>query len=133
MAEDYSGGGLPELLGIVVLDKGEHWIELALDIVPDHFRPGIAGLHAGTVVSLADTACGIGCSAALPEKASGFITLELKSNLIGTATSGRLLCRAEAQHRGRTTQVWSAEVRHQETGRTIATFSCTQLVLYATA
>jgi len=130
MDTDYPSGGLPELLGITVKESGERWIELVLDIGPDHFRPGIAGLHAGTVVTLADTACGFGCRDALPENAAGFITLELKSNLIGTATEGQLICRAEAEHVGRTTQVWSALVRHQETGRTIATFSCTQLVLY---
>ncbi len=128
--EDYSGGGLPDLLGISVADTGENWIELALDIRHDHFRPGVAGLHAGTVVSLADTACGFGCRNALPETATGFITLELKSNLIGTATTGQLVCRATAIHLGRTTQVWSAFVRHQETNRSVATFSCTQLVLY---
>lgn len=123
-------GGLPEHLGIFVCERGENWIELGMKINETHFRPGIKGLHAGSVVSLADTACGFGCSDALPEKASGFITLELKSNLIGTATEGALICRAEAVHRGRTTQVWSAKVWHKETERMIATFSCTQLVLY---
>ena len=36
----------------------------------------------------------------------------------------------EAEHLGRTTQVWHAEVTHLETGKRIALFSCTQLVIY---
>jgi hypothetical protein len=33
-------------------------------------------------------------------------------------------------HRGRTTQVWDAAVTHLETGRTLALFRCTQMILY---
>jgi hypothetical protein len=33
-------------------------------------------------------------------------------------------------HRGRTTQVWDAEVTAEVTGRTIAAFRCTQMVLW---
>ena len=33
-------------------------------------------------------------------------------------------------HMGRTTQVWDAEVTHKESGRTLALFRCTQMILY---
>ena len=84
-------------------------------------------LHAGTVVTLADTACGYGCILNLPEEATGFTTIELKTNFLGTAREGMLDAVATAQHRGRTTQVWDAVVTHRETGRTIALFRCTQM------
>lgn len=87
-------------------------------------------LHAGTVVTLADTACGYGCVRALPEGSSGFTTVELKSNFLGTAREGVIECRAEALHLGRTTQLWDATVKHRETGKTIALFRCTQMVLW---
>jgi acyl-coenzyme A thioesterase PaaI-like protein len=32
---------------------------------------------------------------------------------------------------GRNTQVWDAIVTHRETGKTIAMFRCTQMLLYA--
>ena len=32
---------------------------------------------------------------------------------------------------GKTTQVWDAVVTHKESGKTIALFRCTQMVLYA--
>ena len=88
-------------------------------------------LHAGSVVTLADTSAGCGCMSCLPADATGFTTVELKSNHLGTARDGTVECVASAVHRGRTTQVWDAVVTHRETGRTLALFRCTQLLLYA--
>ena len=87
-------------------------------------------LHAGTVVTLADSACGYACVAHLPEGASGFTTIELKSNHLGTARDGTIEVLATAGHLGRTTQVWDATVTHRESGKTIALFRCTQMVLW---
>jgi uncharacterized protein (TIGR00369 family) len=82
---------------------------------------------------MADTSAGYGCAANLPEGASGFTTVELKSNHLGTAREGRVLCVARAVHLGRTTQVWDAVVTSQASGKTMALFRCTQMVLYAKA
>lgn len=87
-------------------------------------------LHAGAVVTLADTCCGNGCIASLPEGAVGFTTIELKSNHTGTARDGHVECHATPVHMGRTTQVWDAVVSHVESGKTLALFRCTQMVLY---
>jgi uncharacterized protein (TIGR00369 family) len=82
------------------------------------------------VVTLADTLCGYGCVANLPPEATGFTTIELKSNHVGTALEGSIVGVATPFHRGRTTQVWDAIVTLKETGRTLAVFRCTQLVIY---
>jgi uncharacterized protein (TIGR00369 family) len=87
-------------------------------------------LHAATVVALADTVSGYGCVASLPEGATGFTTIELKANFLGTATEGTLRCETALVHGGRTTQVWDATVTSEESGKTIALFRCTQLLLY---
>lgn len=89
-------------------------------------------LHAAAVVALADTACGYGCLATLPTRATGFTTAELKSNYLGTARDGVVTCEARAVHRGRTTQVWDARVSIEGTDKTIALFRCTQIILYPT-
>jgi 1,4-dihydroxy-2-naphthoyl-CoA hydrolase len=88
-------------------------------------------LHAATVVALADSACGYGCIASLPEGASGFTTIELKTNFLGTALAGTLSCTSGLVHGGRTTQVWDATVTDEE-GKALALFRCTQLLLYRT-
>lgn len=87
-------------------------------------------LHAGSVVTLADTAAGYGCVASLPQGASGFTTLELKSNFLGTALKGDVVVEATLVHGGRTSQVWDAIVKSEESGRTMALFRCTQMILY---
>jgi len=87
-------------------------------------------LHAGAVVSLADTCCGYATVRNLPEGAEGFTTIELKSNFIGSTLEGDVVCVATPVHKGRTTQVWNAEVRAEKTGRTIAHFRNTQMILY---
>jgi uncharacterized protein (TIGR00369 family) len=87
-------------------------------------------LHAASVIALADTSCGYGCIALLPEGASGFTTIELKSNFLGTARDGAIACHARPVHLGRTTQVWDAEVSVEGAGTKIALFRCTQMVLW---
>lgn len=124
-----SQGKLPAHMGIhfTAIAPGEASAEL---IVAEHHLAPNGFLHAGTVVTLADTACGYGCIASLPEGAVNFTTLELKSSHLGTAREGKVVVTAKAAHMGRTTQVWDATVVHQDTGKTIALFRCTQMILY---
>jgi|SRR6516225_11537892 uncharacterized protein (TIGR00369 family) len=123
-------GSLPGLLGFewTHLQAGE--VRGRFDVKEHHLVPITGFLHAATVVALADSACGFGCLRSLPRQASGFTTVELKANFIGTARNGGVACIARLVHGGRTTQVWDAEVRAETSGRTIALFRCTQLVLY---
>ena len=106
---------LPGLLGIQIVDSRPGIVEGRLDVRPDLLAPN-GFLHGGTVVALADTACGYGSAANLPDGAVGFTTIELKSNFLGTATEGGIACRARLLHGGRTTQVWDAEVTAEATG-----------------
>ena len=120
---------LPGHLGIQVTRVGDREVTMEMPVRKLLMAPN-GYLHAGAVVTLADTASGYGCASHLPEGATGFTTIELKSNFLGTATAGTLECTAKAAHRGRTTQVWDAVVSHRETGKTLALFRCTQVILY---
>jgi uncharacterized protein (TIGR00369 family) len=122
-------GKLPGLLGVELLSVEEGLLVAQLKIREELLAPN-GYLHAATVVGLADTMCGYGCIAHLPEGASGFTTIELKSNHLGTALDGTIYVEARPVHLGRTTQVWDAIVRHRETEKTIALFRCTQMVLW---
>lgn len=120
---------LPGLLGLVVTAVSEGKVRAELPVRTELMAPN-GFLHAGAIVTLADTCAGYGCVAHLPDGATGFTTIELKSNHLGTARDGTLECVATAAHLGRTTQVWDATVTHRETGKTLALFRCTQMVLY---
>jgi 1,4-dihydroxy-2-naphthoyl-CoA hydrolase len=87
-------------------------------------------LHAGAVVSLADTCCGYGTVRGLPAGAAGFTTIELKSNFFGSACEGVVVCVARPLHQGRTTQVWDAIVTPEGSAKPIAQFRNTQLILW---
>jgi uncharacterized protein (TIGR00369 family) len=121
-------GRLPGLVGFRPLAVGEARLEAELDIRPNLLAPN-GYLHAATVIALADTACGYGCLAHLPDDGHNFTTIELKSNFLSTAREGTLACVATAAHLGRTTHVWDATVTRKADGATIALFRCTQMVL----
>lgn len=123
--------GLPQTLGIelAALDYGH--LRMHMRVTERHLAVN-GYLHAGSVVTLADTACGFGCIAHLPDGAVNFTTVELKSNFLGTAMEGAVEAKAELRHAGRSTQIWDATVR-SEAGKTIALFRCTQMILYPKA
>ena len=130
--EDFTRRGdrhLPGILGMRAVRVDENLFEMELPVREEVLAPN-GYLHAATIIGLADTAAGYGCIAHLPEGAVSFTTIELKSNFLGTATDGTIACIARPAHLGRNTQVWDATVTHRETGRTIALFRCTQMVLW---
>jgi 1,4-dihydroxy-2-naphthoyl-CoA hydrolase len=126
---DLGRTNLPGLLGIIFTEVTPAEVRCEFAVRETLMAPN-GFLHAASVIALADTACGYGCTASLPKEANGFTTIELKSNYLGTAKQGTIDCVARPVHVGRTTQVWDATVTHRETGRTIALFRCTQMVLY---
>ncbi len=124
-----SAHNLPGHLGIVIKQVDGKEVHAEMPVTPCVMAPN-GFLHAGSVVTLADTSAGFGCLASLPEGAVGFTTIELKSNHLGTAREGTVQCIAKPVHLGKTTQVWDSVVTHRESGKTIALFRCTQMVLY---
>ena len=119
---------LPGLVGVQIDEIAAGSVRMHLTLRPELLAPN-GYLHAATVVALADSACGYGCIASLPDEATGFTTIELKTNFLRTALEGTLHCVSQLVHGGRTTQVWDATVT-DETGKTLALFRCTQLLLY---
>jgi len=125
-----SAENLQGCLGVVITHASKSEVKSKLAIKKSVMAPN-GYLHAASVIALADTSCGYGCRINLPEGASGFTTIELKSNHVGTAREGTIECTAKPAHLGRTTQVWDAVVTHRESGRTVALFRCTQMILHA--
>jgi uncharacterized protein (TIGR00369 family) len=139
-------------MDITIPQTLEQWNSAGLDYLPGHLgmtfvkveldevvatmtvRKVLAAwngfLHAGAVVCLADTCCGYGTVRSLPAGASGFTTVEHKSNFIGTARQGTIVCTARPLHQGRSTQVWDAAVTPEGGTKPIAQFRCTQMILW---
>jgi 1,4-dihydroxy-2-naphthoyl-CoA hydrolase len=125
----FGSTSLPGFLGIEITRVADGEVAARLAVKPHHLAPN-GFLHAGSVITLADTAAGYACAANLPEGANSFTTIELKSNHLGTARDGAIACVAKAAHLGKTTQVWDVLVTNEANGKTIAMFRCTQMILY---
>ena len=125
----FGGNYLPGLVGVVFTEVSEGLVKGELALRRELLAPN-GYLHAGTIVTFADTLSGYGCISHLPANAENFTTIELKSNFLNTAREGTLYGEARAVHLGRSTQIWDAVVSHGEERRKLALFRCTQLVLY---
>jgi uncharacterized protein (TIGR00369 family) len=124
----WSAGFLPGHLGIEVVSVQPARIVCRVPVSDAVMAPhGL--VHGGALVSIADSLCGYGTIASLPDGARGFVTVELKANFLAAASGGVLVCEATPLHQGRTTQLWDATIRDQDAGRTLAVFRCTQMIL----
>lgn len=121
----------------------------ALQVRPTHVGPGAARAEmvlgpqhlnqrgfcqGGVVVTLADATAGWATYCLAPD-AHAFTTLEMHTNLLGSARLGdTLVAVARSVHAGRTTAVLAVDVmklahERENPGRLTATFSCTQMIL----
>jgi len=126
---DRARGFLPELLGLEWLETRHGFVRSRFEVKRHHMSPN-GYLHAASVVALADSSCGRGCYHSRPEGATGFTTIELKTNFLGTARDGAVACEARLVHGGRTTQVWDAVVTAEGADKPMALFRCTQMILW---
>jgi uncharacterized protein (TIGR00369 family) len=120
---------LPGRLGLELVELADGTATMRCELRGYHLAPN-GYLHAGSIISLADTAAGYGCVGNMPDGASGFTTIEMKANFLGTLLEGVLLARASLIHAGRTTQVWDVDVTDEGSGKAMALFRCTQLIMY---
>jgi 1,4-dihydroxy-2-naphthoyl-CoA hydrolase len=119
----------PGLVGIEVLTCEPDLVTGRFDVTHEVVA-GTGFLWAPVVITLADWLCACGIGLSLPEGA-GFTTIEIKTNFLGTVREGgAAFGKAWAVHQGRTTQVWDVEVSNEATGKVIALFRCTQMVLH---
>jgi uncharacterized protein (TIGR00369 family) len=121
---------LPDkIFGIQTTRIAQGEFVMRMQIQPQFLAPN-GYLHAATIIALADSCCGYACIAHLPEGAQNFTTIELKTNFLGTAKEGTLESVARAAHLGRNTHVWDATVTDVGSGKTLALFRCTQMILW---
>ncbi len=122
-------GKLPEHLGLVVTEVDDGRVVGRFTVRPD-LVSHTGYLLAGVGLTLADLLCAYGVSTAWPEGAKSFTTAEVKCNFIGTALEGEVEITATLVHGGRTTQLWDAEIVSLSSGRRMALFRATQIILY---
>lgn len=126
---EFFGPLVPGQLGCVFDTAAPDLVTGHIDVT-ESLIAGTGFLFAPAVVALADTCAAIGCGLNIPEGAS-FTTIELKTNFLSSARVGeRVIARCRPVHLGRQTHVWDVEVANETTGRPMALFRCTQMVLH---
>ena len=122
-------GKLPEHLGLVITEVDDGRIVGRFTVRPD-LVSHTGYLLAGAGLTLADLLCAYGVSTVWPDGAKTFTTAEVKCNFVGTALDGEVEIVATLVHGGRTTQLWDADITSVGTGRRMALFRATQIILY---
>ena len=129
MPPPYDVHNFLDLLGIEIQGEGDQTV--ARLTVSHALIAGTGYLWAPVVMTVADALCAFGVSRNWPVGAASFTTLEAKANFLGSAKEDEVVVgRATPVHIGRTTQVWDAAVTNETTGRPMAAYRCTQLLLY---
>jgi 1,4-dihydroxy-2-naphthoyl-CoA hydrolase len=123
-------GKLPEHLGLQVTQVAEGRVVGCFIVRPD-IVSHTGYLFAGVGLTLADLLCAYGVSTMWPDGAKSFTTAEVKCNFIGTAVEGKVEIIASIVHSGRTTQLWDAEIISVTSGKRMALFRATQIILYS--
>jgi 1,4-dihydroxy-2-naphthoyl-CoA hydrolase len=118
---------LPGMVGMVVTHAEPGLMRARMEAKQELIAP-IGFLFAPALITLADTLCAYGTRP--PEGASGFTTAELKCNFMSTIREGTVLCEARRVHGGRTTEVWDATMTAEASGKLMALFRCTQIILW---
>ncbi len=127
----YDARNFLDLLGIDVPLPGEDRDPIARLTVSHALIAGTGFLWAPVVIAMADALCAFGVSHHWPEGASSFTTMNCSSQFISSAREGEhVTATAAPLHLGRTTQVWDATVINETTERLMASYRCTQLILY---
>lgn len=129
MNEMASPGSYPKVLGFEMVEVEPGRLRSRFDVETHHIAAN-GTIFGGALISLADFTCGWGTLLNLPEAAQQFFTLEIKTNFIGTARGGQVVCESILAHAGRSTQVWDAEIKDGLTNKTVALFRCTQMLVY---
>jgi 1,4-dihydroxy-2-naphthoyl-CoA hydrolase len=119
-------GTFPGNLGIELTEVSDERVRGRMLVDKRHLHP-MGYVHGGAWVAFADTVAAWGTMRHLPE-GRGFTTVELKINVLASATEGdELTAIGEPLHLGSRTQVWQVRVSRGE--RLAANFGCTQILL----
>lgn len=114
---------LMHTLGIVITEATPERVVATMPVTPAHHQPfGI--LHGGASVALAETVASYGATVSIENDRRRAVGLEINANHVRSVTGGTLTAVGTPLHQGRSTQLWSVEIR-DEGGRLVCVSRCT--------
>ena len=119
--------GLADALGIELVELTAERVVATMP-VDDRTRQPFGVLHGGASVALAETAVSLGAWASIDRARCAAFGLEINANHLRAKADGVVRVVAVPVHQGRTTQVWTAEIR-DERERLVCVVRCTIAVV----
>jgi 1,4-dihydroxy-2-naphthoyl-CoA hydrolase len=119
---------LMEKLGIQYFEIGENYVVASMPV--DHRTKQPMGLlHGGASAALVETVGSLGSVLLINHETHYAVGLEVSANHVGGIQTGEVLATATLVHGGKSTHLWSIEVREKGTNRLVCTGKHTVMVL----
>ena len=119
--------GLADALGIEVVELTPDRVVATMP-VDGRTRQPFGVLHGGASLALIETAASLGAWRSIDRTQFRAVGIEINANHLRGKSEGAVRVVATPLHRGRTTQVWTAEIR-DETDRLVCAGRCTLAVV----
>ena len=116
-------------IGIEFTEIGSDYIEATMP-VDDRTKQPMGLLHGGASVVLAETLGSVGSTLLIDIAKQSAVGLEINTNHLKSARSGKVIGRAKPIHIGKGTQVWGIEIKNEE-GQMVAISRITMAILSA--
>lgn len=127
MANERAKNSMSEYLGIIFTAVGDDFLEARMPV--DHrTKQPIGIMHGGASCVLAETVGSTAANYCVDQKASYCVGLDINTNHIRSAREGFVIGVARPFHIGRTTQVWSIEIK-DEAGKLVSVNRLTMAVM----
>jgi 1,4-dihydroxy-2-naphthoyl-CoA hydrolase len=119
--------GMPDALGIEVLELTPQRVVATMP-VHDATRQPFGILHGGASVALAETVASLGAWSSIDRERFSAVGLEINANHLRAKRDGLVRAVGTPVHQGRTTQVWSIEIRDEQE-RLVCLSRCTLAIV----
>src|ERR671921_251275 len=119
--------GLPTTLGIEMIELSRERVVATMP-VDERTRQPFGILHGGASIALAETVASFGAVALIDRERYMAVGQEINGNHLRPKLEGTVRATGVPIHVGRTTQVWSIEIRDEE-GRLVCISRCTMAII----
>ena len=119
--------GLVETLGIEYLHFAPNLFSARMPVDGRTYQPG-GLLHGGASVALAETLASVGTALLVDETRYTAVGMEVNANHLRPVKTGHVTAEARPVHKGRSSFVWSIEVK-DDAGRMVCVSRCTVAVV----
>lgn len=119
--------GLPGVLGIELIELTGARVVATMP-VDDRTRQPYGLLHGGASIALAETVASLGATASIDRAHFAAVGQEINGNHLRPKVDGIVRATAVPVHVGRSTQVWSIEIRDEQE-RLVCISRCTMAII----